>query len=146
MLTCKDGLFTFSGEGLEKPISGKNLGKLLTFNPALRGIELKALHIANENMLETYQDKLAKKDRLKNYGVIDELNHRVYILDKDGNLGYVDNTSQDFASRWRQYSSGHSYGRIKDGDMPTGFRVMKKGKTVVDKESYENFLRNESLV
>ncbi len=146
ILTCKDGLFTFTGDGLEKPISGRNLGDLLAYNPALRGVELKALHIANENMIETYQEKLAKKDRMKNYGVIDEVNHRVYIMDKDGNLWYVDNASQEFVGRWRQYTSWHSYGRIKDGDMPTGFRVMKKGKTVVDKETYENFLRNESLV
>lgn len=58
----------------------------------------------------------------------------------------MENTSQDFASRWRQYNSGHSYGRIKDDDMPTGFRVMKKGKNIVDKETYNDFLRNEALV
>lgn len=85
-LTCKDGLFTFTGEGITKPIRGRNLGSLLTFNPALRGIELKALHVANEKLIETYQEKLEKKDRMKNYGVIDEINHRVYILDKYGNL------------------------------------------------------------
>lgn len=145
-LDCKNGLFTFTGPDLKKPISGRNLGQLLIKNPALRGIELKALHIANEKMIETYQEKLQKKNRLKNYGVIDEVNHRVYILDKDGNLWYVDNTSQDFVSRWRQYSSGHSYGRIKDSDMPIGFRIMKKWKDVVDKESYDDFLRNETVV
>lgn len=85
-LTCKDGLFTFTGDGIAKPIRGRNLGSLLTFNPALRGIELKALHVANEKLIETYQEKLEKKDRMKNYGVIDEINHRVYILDKYGNL------------------------------------------------------------
>lgn len=81
------------------------MGDLLAYNPALRGIELKALHVANEKMVNTYQDKLKKSDRLRNYGVIDEANHRVYILDKAGNLGYVENTSQDFAKRWRQFTS-----------------------------------------
>lgn len=85
-MTCKNGLFTFSGGDLKKPIEGRNLGDLLAYNPALRGVELKAMHVANEKMLAMYQDKLEKQERHFNYGVIDEENHRVYIYDKHGNL------------------------------------------------------------
>lgn len=145
-LTCKNGLFTFSGGDLKKPIEGRNLGDLLAYNPALRGVELKAMHVANEKMLAMYQDKLEKQERHFNYGVIDEENHRVYIYDKHGNLWYLETHDQEFESRRWQYSSGHRYGRIADEHMPTGFRVMKKWKNVVDTESYENFLRNETLV
>lgn len=139
-------MFTFSGGDLKKPIEGRNLGDLLAYNPALRGVELRAIHIANEKMLGMYQEKLKTQKRHHNYGVIDEENHRVYIYDKDGNLGYYESNDQSFVQRWRQYTSGHRYGRIADENMPTGFRVMKQGDNVVDKESYNNFLRNETLV
>ena len=145
-LDCKKWVFSFSWGGLKKPIEGRNLGDLLAYNPALRGIELKALHVANEKMMAMYQDKLNKQNRSFNYGVLDEANHRVYILDKNGNLWYTETNNQEFESRWRQYTSGHRYGRIADDNMPTGFRVMKRGNTVTDKESYDNFLRNEMLV
>lgn len=71
---------------MKKPITGRNLGDLLAYNPALRGVELRAMHVANEKMLDMYQEKLKKQERHHNYGVIDEENHRVYIYDKDGNL------------------------------------------------------------
>jgi hypothetical protein len=145
-LDCKDGLFTFSGGDLKKPVKGRNIGDLLAYNPALRGVELKAIRVANEKMLAMYQEKLKKQKRHHNYGVIDEENHRVYIYDKNGNLGYYESNDQTFVQRRRQYTSGHRYGRIADENMPTGFRVMKKGDSVVDKESYENFLRNETVV
>ena len=145
-LDCKDGLFTFSGWELKKPVKGRNLGDLLAYNPALRGVELRAIRVANEKMLAMYQEKLKKQERHHNYGVIDEENHRVYIYDKNGNLGYYESNDQTFVQRWRQYTSGHRYGRIADENMPTGFRVMKKWDSVVDSESYENFLRNETVV
>jgi len=92
----------------------------------LRGVELRAIRVANEKMLAMYQEKLKKQERHHNYGVIDEENHRVYIYDKNGNLGYYESNDQTFVQRWRQYTSGHRYGRIADENMPTGFRVMKK--------------------
>lgn len=125
-LDCKDGLFTFSGGDLKKPVKGRNFGDLLAYNPALRGVELRAIRVANEKMLAMYQEKLKKQERHHNYGVIDEENHRVYIYDKNGNLGYYESNDQTFVQRWRQYTSGHRYGRIADENMPTGFRVMKR--------------------
>lgn len=125
-MDCKDGLFTFSGGDLKKPVKGRNLGDLLAYNPALRGVELKAIRVANEKMLAMYQEKLKKQERHHNYGVIDEENHRVYIYDKNGNLGYLETNDQTFVQRRRQYTSGHRYGRIADENMPTGFRVMKR--------------------
>ena len=145
-LDCKNGLFTLSWWDLKKPLEGRNLWDMIAYNPALRGVELKALHTANEKMLAMYQDKLNKQNRHHNHGVIDEANHRAYIYDKNGNLGYVDTDDQEFVSRRRQYTSWRRYGRISDDNMPNGFTVMKRWDTVVDKENYDNFLLNETLV
>lgn len=104
-MDAKNGLFTITGGDLDKPISGRNLGKLLAHNPALRGVELAALHVANEKLLETYFDKLGRRRnrRDNNFGVLDELNNRVYIYNKNGDLGYYESDDQGFVSnRWNR--------------------------------------------
>ncbi len=70
----------------DKPIIGKNLIKMLDKNPALHGVEIQIIRIANQQQVQMYREKLAKRRKVYNYGAYDKMSDKMFVLDKDGDV------------------------------------------------------------
>ncbi|HMS91410.1 MAG TPA: hypothetical protein PKC87_04275, partial [Candidatus Absconditabacterales bacterium] len=87
----KKNVFSLNVEGLKKPISGRTLGKILRFRQGgvrlFDGMERDICGKIYEELINKMREntKIART----NFGVRDCITGRTYILDSDGQLGYI---------------------------------------------------------
>lgn len=120
--------------GREEPVTDANLGRLLN-RPELRGAELAIIRAVNQGLLTMYRNKPAIASR--NYGVRDERNGRVYIIDEQGDIGMVEHDASVRFARQRRRNRRTPYGRVTV--MPLGMRLLNETEK-------SNFLQNPYLV
>ena len=129
--------FTITSDLLEKPISSKNLGKLLRTrvkgNRIFDGMERAIWGTIYKNMISKLREN--SKIANTNFGVKDPVKNRVYFLDKSWEIGYIalanNKNPIDSITKWFK----NDYGVISK--MPSVGRIMLT-KTEEQNELYQN--------
>lgn len=133
--------FTLNMDGLKKPISSRTLGKLLRHREGwvriFDGMERDICGKIYEELINKMREN--SKIARTNFGVKDYITGRTYILDSDGQLGYLSaeqaNENQNMIRRGAM--SGRDYGVVNNPPA---------GRTMCDESETREVMKNPFLI